>query len=118
MTSVITPCSAFALRNMSLEGAFVPRSNPRKFTAVFNGSFRNNDLSGHARAGLFVGFMLNGQVTRNPGLINTTQYLQDSVFDLSVAEGDRSYGIDYDNPILHRFDGITPLNNTLLINGE
>jgi hypothetical protein len=62
--------------------------------------------------------MLNGQVTRNPGLINTTKYLKDSVFDLSVAARDSSYGIDHDNPILDRLDGITPLNNTLLINGE
>jgi hypothetical protein len=101
-----------------VEGAFAPRSNPRKFTGVFNGSFTNNDLSGHARAGLFVGFMLNGQVTRNPGLINTNQYLRDSDFRLRVAAEDSSYGIDYDNPILDRFDGITPLNDTLRINGE
>jgi len=101
-----------------IEGAFAPRSNPRKFTAMFDGTFRNNDLSGQARAGLFVGFMLNGQVTRNPALIKTTQYLQDSAFRLRVAPEDGSYGIDYDNPELDRFNGITPLNNTLLINRE
>jgi hypothetical protein len=101
-----------------VEGAFAPRSNPRKFMAVFDGTFRNNDLSGQARAGLFVGFMLNGQVTRNPALIKTTQYLQDSIFRLRVAPEDGSYGIDYDNPILDRFDGITPLNNVLRINRE
>jgi hypothetical protein len=101
-----------------VEGAFAPRSNPRRFTAVFDGTFRDNDLSGQARAGLFVGFMLNGQVTRNPALINTTQYLQDSVFRLRVAPEDGSYGIDYDNPILDRFDGITSLHNVLRINRE
>jgi hypothetical protein len=101
-----------------VEGANAPRSNPRRFTGVFDGTFRDNDLSGQARAGLFVGFMLNGQVTRNPSLINTTQYLQDSVFRLRVAAEDSSYGIDYDNPILDRFDGITPLNNVLRINRE
>jgi hypothetical protein len=101
-----------------VEGAYAPRSNPRKFTGVFKGSFMNNDLSGHARAGLFVGFIQNGQVTRNPGAIKNNQYLKDSVFRLRVAVEDSSYGIDYDNPVLDRFDEITPLNNTLLINGE
>jgi hypothetical protein len=101
-----------------VEGAYAPRDNPRRFTATFDGTFRDNDLSGQARAGLFVGFMLNGQVTRSPDLINTTQYLQNSVFRLRVAPEDSSYGIDYDNPVLDRFDGITPLNNTLLINRE
>ena len=101
-----------------VEGAFATRSNPRKFTGTFDGSFENNDCSGTGRAGLFVGFMVNGQVTRNPGNINTYKYLQESVFRLRVAAGDSSGGIDYDNRILDRFDGITSLNNTLVINGE
>jgi hypothetical protein len=101
-----------------IEGASAPRSNPRRFTAVFDGSFRDNDLSGQARAGLFVGFMLNGQVTRNPGLINTTQYLQDSVFRVRIGVEDNSNRIDYANPVFDRFDGTTPLNNTLRINRE
>src|SRR5262249_14831213 len=101
-----------------LDGYAVPRTNPREFTATFNGSFENNDCTGTGRVGLFVGFIQNGQVTRNPGFIKTSKYLQDSHFRLRVAAEDSAGGIDYDNPILDRFDGITPLNNTLVINGE
>ena len=101
-----------------VEGAFATRNNPRKFTGTFNGSFQDNDCSGTGRAGVFAGFMLNGVVTRNPGLINTYKYLQDSRFKLQIDDGSLSSGLDYDNPDLDPFDKQTPLNNQLTINGD
>lgn len=100
-----------------LEGAFAPRSNPRRFTGTFTGSFEDNDFTGSGRAGIFAGFMLNGVVTRNPGLINTNKYLQDSRFTVRMDEQSGSFGVDYDNPVVDPFDKIAPLNNTLILNG-
>jgi len=100
---------------VTVEGAFVPRGNPRAFTALFDGHFEANDFTGNGRAGLFAGFMLNGVVTRNPGLIVTNKYLVDSRF---AIEGDAPHmDIDFDNPVLDPFDGVTPLNNALAVNG-
>jgi len=101
----------------TVEGAFVTRTNPRKFTGTFNGSFEDNDCSGTGRAGIFAGFMRNGVVTRNPGLINTDKYLQDSRFTAQIDDQSLSSGLDYDNPVLDPFDKQTPLNNQLTING-
>jgi hypothetical protein len=101
-----------------IEGGFNTRTNPRTFTGVFNGSFRANDLSNDGRAGLFVGFMLNGVVTRNPGLINQYKYALNSEFTLRVDREGEAFGIDYDNPYFDPFDHVTPLNNTLTINRD
>jgi hypothetical protein len=101
-----------------VEGAFPTRSNPRKFTGTFNGSFEDNDCSGTGRAGVFVGFMVNGVVTRNPGNIKTYKYLQDSSFTLRLDDESLSSGLDYDNPVLDPADNRTPLNNQLTINGD
>jgi hypothetical protein len=101
-----------------VEGAFAIRSNPREFTGTFNGSFENNNCTGPGRTGVFVGFMLNGQVTRNASNINTYKYLQDSQFILWLDDATLSTGLDYDNPVLDPFDKQTPLNNQLLVNGE
>src|SRR5215204_3828444 len=101
-----------------VEGAFATRANPRKFTAVFSGSFEDNDFTGNGRAGIFVGFMLNGVVTRNPGLINSNKYPQDSRFEVEVNNEDgESVDFDYDNPAIDPFDKITPLNSVLTVNG-
>jgi len=100
-----------------VEGAFATRANPRMFTGTSRVHFDDNDLAGNGRAGLFIGFMLNGVVTRNPGLINQYKYLHDSRFTLETDEEAQLFGVDYDNPVLDRFDGITPLNNTLIIDG-
>jgi hypothetical protein len=101
-----------------VEGAFATRTNPRKFTSVFNGSFEDNDCSGAGRAGVFAGFMLNGVVTRNPGLIKTYKYQQDSQFTLQSDDLSLSSGLDYDNPFIDPFDRQTPLNNQLTVNGD
>ena len=101
----------------TVEGASATRINPPKFTGTFDGSFEDNDCSGTGRAGIFAGFMLNGVVTRNPGLINTNKYLQDSRFTAQIDDQSLSSGFDYDNPILDPFDKQTPLNNQLTING-
>jgi hypothetical protein len=59
--------------------------------------------------------MLNGVVTRNPGLITTNKYLVDSRF---TVEMDGGFGdFDYDNPVLDPFDRTTPLDNVLVVNG-
>lgn len=100
---------------LTVEGAFATRSNPRMFTARFEGSLEANDFAANGRAGLFVGFMLNGVVTRNPSLINTNKYLVDSGFTIVMADG--LGDVDYDNPVLDPFDKTTPLNNVLMING-
>ena len=101
---------------LTVEGAFATRSNPRDFTATFNGWFHDNDLSGNGRAGFFAGFMLNGVVTRNPGLINTNKYVRNSFFRITADEETLSSGLDYDNPLLDPFDHVTPLNNQLQVN--
>jgi hypothetical protein len=101
-----------------VEGFSTPRSNPRKFTATFNGSFENNDCTGTGRAGVFAGFLNNGVVTRNPGYINANKYLQDSRFTLKIDDESLSSGFDYDNPFLDPFDKQTPLNNQLTMNGD
>jgi hypothetical protein len=101
-----------------IEGGFNTRTNPRTFTSVFTSSLEDNDLSRNGRAGLFVGFMLNGVVTRNPGLINQYKYAQNSQFTLRVGEEGDAFGIDYDNPLFDPFDHVTPLNNTLTINRD
>jgi hypothetical protein len=111
-------CSNNGEYGFLVEGAYATRTNPRTFTGVFTGSFEGNDLEGNGRAGLFAGFMLNGVVTRNPGLINQYKYVQESRFALEVDEEANSFGVDYDNPDLDPFDKITPLNNTLTINGD
>jgi len=98
-----------------MEGAFARRANPRMFTGTSQIHFKDNDLAGSGRAGLFIGFMLNGVVTRNPGLINTNKYLVDSRFTVGMDDGFSDF--DYDNPILDPFDRTTPLNNVLVING-
>ena len=97
--------------------AFPTRTNPRNFTSVFTGSFENNDFSGSGRAGVFAGFMLNGVVTRNPGLINRYKYQQNSLFTLQMDEASNSLGLNYDNPVFDPVDRTTPLNNTLIVNG-
>ena len=102
---------------VTVEGAFTTRTNPREFTGTFEGSFKDNDFSGSGRAALFVGFMLNGMVTRNPGLINQNKYLRESRFVVDLDDAVNPSDIDYDNPVLDRFDGVTPLNNVLVING-
>jgi hypothetical protein len=101
-----------------VEGAFATRTNPREFTGTFNGTFENNDCTGTGRAGVFAGFMLNGQVTRNASNINTYKYLQDSQFTLRIDDATLSFGLDYDNPILDPADKQTPLKNQLIVNGE
>lgn len=100
---------------LTIEGAFATRSNPRLFMGGFQGRFRDNSFLGNGRAALFVGFMLNGVVTRNPGLINSNKYLVDSTYEISIDE--ELGAIDYDNPLLDPFDRTTPLNNVLIING-
>jgi hypothetical protein len=102
---------------VTVEGAFTTRTNPRIYTATFDGSFQRNDYSGSGRAGLFIGFMLNGVVTRNPGLLNQNKYLQNSTFVVNLLDEAGPVGIDYDNPVIDRYDGITPLNNVLQIDG-
>jgi len=103
---------------LTLEGAFATRSNPRNFTATFQGRFHDNDLSGNGRAGIFAGFMLNGVVTRNPGLINTNKYVRDSHFSITADEATLSSGFDYDNPLLDPFNHVTPLDNQLQVNED
>ncbi len=103
---------------LTVEGAFATRSNPRGFTATFTGLFHDNDLSGNGRAGIFAGFMLNGVVTRNPGLINTNKYVRDSRFSISADEATLSSGLDYDNPLLDPFNHVTPLDNQLQVNED
>ncbi|MBA3567761.1 MAG: hypothetical protein H0W28_00190 [Pyrinomonadaceae bacterium] len=103
---------------LTVEGAFATRSNPRVFTATFTGKLRENDLIGNGRAGIFAGFMLNGVVTRNPGLINTNKHLRDSTFNIRADESSLASGLDYDNPLLDPFDHVTPLNNQLQVNGD
>jgi hypothetical protein len=103
---------------LTVEGAFATRSNPRGFTATFMGQFHDNDLSGNGRAGIFAGFMLNGVVTRNPGLINTNKYVRDSRFFITADEATLSSGLDYDNPLLDPFDHLTPLDNQLHVNED
>lgn len=103
---------------LTVEGAFATRSNPRGFTATFTGWFHDNDLSGNGRAGIFAGFMLNGVVTRNPGLINTNKYVRDSRFSIAADEATLSSGLDYDNPLLDPFNHVTPLDNQLQVNEE
>ena len=56
-------------------------------------------------------------VTRNPGLINQNKYLRESRFVVDLDDAVNPSDIDYDNPVLDRFDGVTPLNNVLVING-
>jgi hypothetical protein len=101
-----------------VEGVWVPRTNPRRFTGTFNGSFEANDCSGTGRAGIFGGFFTNGQVTRNPAQINTYKYVQDSQFTLRLDDATLSSGLDYDNPVLDPADKQTPLNNQLMLNGD
>jgi hypothetical protein len=101
-----------------VEGFTTPRSNPRKFTATFDGSFEDNDCTGTGRAGVFAGFLNNGVVTRNPGYINANKYLQDSRFTLQIDDKSLSSGFDYDNPLIDPFDKQTPLNNQLTMNGD
>jgi hypothetical protein len=101
-----------------VEGFSTPRSNPRKFTASFEGSFEDNDCTGTGRAGVFAGFLNNGVVTRNPGYINANKYLQDSRFTLKIDDETLSSGFDYDNPLIDPFDKQTPLNNQLTMNGD
>ncbi len=103
---------------LTVEGAFATRSNPRDFTATFTGEFHDNDLSGNGRAGIFAGFMLNGVVTRNPGLINTNKYVRDSRFRITADDATLSSGLDYDNPLLDPFNHVTPLNNQLQVNED
>ena len=102
---------------VTIEGAFSPRGDPRAFTGTFTGVFADNDFTRSGRAGIFAGFMLNGVVTRNPGLIVTNKYLQDSRFAVTLDQKSTAFGVDYDNAILDPFDRVTPLNNTLLLNG-
>jgi hypothetical protein len=64
---------------------------------------------------VFVGFMLNGVVTRNPGLINTNKYLMESRF--TIVADDSLGAFDYDNPMLDPYDRTTPLTNVLDVNG-
>jgi len=101
-----------------VEGYAPPRSNPRKFTATFDGSFEDNDCTGTGRAGVFAGFLNNGVVTRNPGYIKANKYLQDSEFTLQIDDETLSPGFDYDNPVIDPFDQQTPLNNQLTMNGD
>ena len=101
-----------------VEGYAPPRSNPRKFTATFDGSFEENDCTGTGRAGVFAGFLNNGVVTRNPGYIKANKYLQDSRFTLQIDDKSLSSGFDYDNPVIDPFDKQTPLNNQLTMNGD
>ena len=101
-----------------VDGAFATRTNPRKFTSELNGSFEDNDLTGNGRAGVFAGFNANGVPTRNPGLINTYKYLQDSQFTLQLDDLSLWSGLDYDNPFIDPFDKQTPLNNQLTVNGD
>ncbi len=103
---------------ITVEGAFATRTNPRKFTSVFNGSFEDNDFTGNGRAGVFAGFMLIGVVTQNPGLIKTFKYQQNSQFTLQLDDLSLSSGVDYDNPLIDPFDKQTPLNNQLTVNGD
>jgi hypothetical protein len=111
-------CSNNGEYGFLVEGGFATRTNPRTFRAAFTGSFEENDLSDNGRAGLFVGLMLNGFVTRNPDLINQDKYVQDSQFTMNVDEEGNSFGVDYDNPYFDPFDHVTPLNNALMINGD
>ena len=101
-----------------VEGFSTPRSNPRKFTATFDGSFEDNDCTDTGRAGVFAGFLNNGVVTRNPGYIKANKYLQDSRFTLKIDDESLSSGFDYDNPVIDPFDKQTPLNNQLTMNGD
>ena len=101
-----------------VEGFSTTRSNPRKFTATFDGSFEDNDCTGTGRAGVFAGFLNNGVVTRNPGYIKANKYLQDSRFTLQIDDESLSSGFDYDNPVIDPFDQQTPLNNQLTMNGD
>jgi hypothetical protein len=103
---------------LTVEGAFATRSNPRGFTATFTGRFEDNDLTGNGRAGIFAGFMLNGVVTRNPGLINTNKYVRNSLFSIAADEATLSSGLDYDNPLLDPFNHVTPLDNQLQVNED
>jgi hypothetical protein len=100
-----------------VEGANATRSNPRRFTGTFNGSFEDNDCTGTGRAGVFAGFMLNGQVTRNPANINTYKYLQDSHFTLRLDDATLSSGFDYDNPVLDPADNQTLIRKRLYLPG-
>lgn len=103
---------------LTVEGAFATRSNPRAFISTFTGRFHDNDLSGNGRAGISAGFMLNGVVTRNPGLINTNKYVRDSRFRIMADQPTLSSGLDYDNPLLDPFDHVRLLDNQLEINED
>jgi hypothetical protein len=100
---------------VSVDSAFVLRSNKRPDALSFAGTFEGNQLLGNGRTGFLFSFTYIGVAFADKVASDYFKYLQNSTFTITDLDGEAA-GFDYLNPATDPLDG-TVLNNTLIVNG-
>lgn len=100
---------------VSVDSAFILRSNKRPDAFSFAGTFQGNQLLGHGRTGYLFSFTYLGVAFADKVASDYFKYLQNSTFTITDLDGEVA-GFDYLNPATDPLDG-TVLNNTLIVNG-